>query len=501
MILQPMDACDPTLLLALQDAAPCHLIDGHWVAASDSGTFETSDPASGAHLATLSRGTAEDIGRAVGSARAAFDHPAWRNLSPDARGRLLWRIGEAIEKDALRLATIEVLDQGKPLQVALGEIAGAAAQFRYYGGMANKIAGLAFQPSLAGLPDGHFASATVVPEPVGVVGAIVPWNSPMLMAAMKLAPAMAAGCTLVLKPAEQTSLSALALARIIQNIVSAADLPAGILNVVTGMGETAGRALVAHDDVDKIAFTGSTATGRAIVRAAAGNMKRLTLELGGKSPAIVMRDADLDRAAVGIARGMFSNSGQVCVAASRVLVASEVADAFLERFDKAARALTRAHGLDRPDLGPLVNVGHAEHVHRYVTDARNGGAEIVSGGEPPEGAFYRPTIVTNASVSRLAVEEVFGPVVAVSTFESIEEAISSANDTRFGLAASVWTRDLSTAHRTAALICAGTVWVNGHSHFSPELPKGGWRQSGWGTENGFAGLENYIQRKTICIIA
>jgi len=474
------------------------LIAGEWREASDGGLFDTFDPANGQLLAHLARGTSADVDAAVAAARAAFEADAWRGMTPSARGKLLWRIAELIDKNADELSELEVLDQGKSLKTArLGEIPASAEQFRYFAGFATKILGTTIPTSIAHQPAGRKIFAYTTREPIGVVAAITPWNSPLLMAAMKLAPALAAGCTVVLKPAEETSLTALRLGELLVE----AGLPAGVVNIVTGLGETVGAALASHPDVDKVAFTGSTDVGKLIVAAARGNLKKLTLELGGKSPAIVMPDAEMQLAIPGVARGIFANAGQVCVAGSRVYAHRSIYEELTAGLAAEAAKLRLGHGLDPDtDLGPLVSDAQAERVESYVSEGRANGAEIVSGGRR-ESAFYEPTVVARVTADmRMMREEIFGPVVAVTPFDDVEEALAFANDSPYGLAASVWTRDLSAAHRTAARIRAGTVWINCHSYFSPELPKGGHKQSGWGYENGAPGLDNYLETKTVCAL-
>jgi phenylacetaldehyde dehydrogenase len=477
------------------------LIDGLWRDASSGKTFATFDPASGRRLAELGEGTDADVDEAVASARQALSSSEWKGMTPSARGRLLWRIAELIDAHVEELAELETLDQGKTFRTGrFGEIPASAEHFRYFAGFCTKILGTTIPTSIAYQPEGKQIFAYTTRQPIGVVAAITPWNSPMLMAAMKLAPALAAGCTVVLKPAEETSLTALRLGELMLE----AGLPKGVVNIVTGFGETVGAALTAHPDVDKVAFTGSTEVGKVIVSAAQGNLKKLTLELGGKSPAIIMPDADMALTIPGVARGIFSNSGQVCVAGSRVYAHRAVYDEVVDGLARAAGALTLGHGLDAAtDLGPLVNRDQAIRVAGYVSEGRAQGAEIAAGGHQTGefGTFYEPTVVTGVrSDMRMMREEIFGPVVAVTPFAEVEEAIAYANDSPYGLAGSVWTRDLSTAHQLASQVKAGTVWINCHSYFSPELPKGGHKQSGWGYENGAPGLENYLETKTVCAV-
>lgn len=478
-----------------------HWIGGDFVPASSGRTFAASDPASGRHLADLAEGTFEDVNNAVAAARTAFEDVAWRGMTPAQRARLLWRIADTIEAHADELAELETLDQGKSLKTArFGEIPAAIEQFRYYAGFATKILGTTIPTSIAYQPPGKQLFAYTTREPIGVVAAITPWNSPLLMAAMKLAPALAAGCTIILKPAEETSLTALRLAELLGEV----GLPPGVVNIVTGVGEVVGAALTQHHGVDKVAFTGSTETGKLIVAAAQGNLKKLTLELGGKSPVIILPDADLALTIPGVARGIFSNGGQVCVAGSRVYAHQSVHDAVVAGLAKAAMSLRLGHGLDpAADLGPLVNRKQADRVASYVAEGLAQGIDIVAGGRQSGelGTFFDPTVVTRVREEMLLMrEEIFGPVVAVTSFDDVDEAIAFANDSPYGLAASLWSESLSSAHRLAARIKAGTVWINCHSYFSPELPKGGHKQSGWGYENGAPGLENYLESKTVCAV-
>jgi phenylacetaldehyde dehydrogenase len=485
----------------LAQPAKQHLIGGTWVAASCGRSFATHDPASGKQLAELAEGTVADVDDAVRAARRAFESAAWRGMTPALRGRLLWRIAEAIDTHADELAELETLDQGKPLKTSrFAEIPAAAEQFRFYAGFATKILGTTIPTSIAHQPAGRQIFAYTTREPVGVVAAITPWNSPLVMAAMKLAPALAAGCTVVLKPAEETSLTAIRLGELLIEV----GLPPGVVNIVTGFGDTVGAALAQHTNVDKVAFTGSTEVGKLIVAAARGNLKKLTLELGGKSPVIILPDADLSLALPGVARGIFNNSGQVCVAGSRVYVHRSLMGAVTGGLAAQAAALRLGHGLDPTvDLGPLINRKQADRVAAYVTEAVTQGVDVVTGGRQSgeHGTFYAPTVITRVREDlRLMREEVFGPVVTVTAFDEPDEAIAYANDSAYGLAASLWTGDLSAAHRLAARIQAGTVWINCHAYFSPELPKGGHKQSGWGYENGAQGLENYLEMKTVCAL-
>ena len=500
----PSPATPSPTVRAFLDRRHGLLIDGRWQPASEGGRFESTDPATGAALSTLANG-GPDVDRAVAAARRAFLSPAWRLMTPSARKRMVWRLAELIEAHLDELAELETLDSGKTLATArFGEIPAAAEQFRFYAGYATKLTGTTIPTSIVpqamGQPPGRRIHAYTLREPIGVVGAITPWNSPMLMAAMKLAPALACGCTMVLKPAEDTSLTAIRLGELIQE----AGLPNGVVNIVTGTGRVAGAALAAHPDVDKLSFTGSTATGRAIIDAARGNLKKLTLELGGKSPMIVLDDADLVRAIPGVAHGIFANAGQVCVAGSRIYVARPLHDRFVEGLAAQAAALRLGHGLDpQTQMGPLVSRGQAERVERHVLSGREEGAELVAGGRRlgPVGSFFEPTVMTGVNQAmRMMRDEIFGPVAAVTPFDDVGSVLALANDTDYGLAASVWTESLSAAHAVTTALRAGTVWINCHSYFSPELPKGGHRQSGWGVENGAPGLDNYLETKTVCAV-
>ncbi len=476
-------------------------INNEWLDARDGATLDTVNPATGDVLAQIAAGQAADVDRAVKAARAAFESPAWRDLTGAQRARLLWRMADLMEANLDELSELETLDQGKPVWVGkYAEIPGGIEQFRYFAGQATKIEGTTIPTSINYQPAGKKIFAYTTKEPIGVVGAIVPWNSPIVLTAMKIAPALAAGCTMVLKPAEDTSLTALRLAELMLE----AGFPPGVFNVVTGLGETAGAALAAHPGVDKIAFTGSTEVGKLILNAARGNLKKLTLELGGKSPAVVLDDADLDLAIPGVANAIFFNSGQVCVAGSRLYVQKKVFDRVIEGVASYARGLKLGHGLDpTTQMGPVVSRKQADRIAGYLSSGAKDGAETVVGGRQlgPAGTFIEPTLLVKVKPSMKVVrEEIFGPVVVASPIDSLDDVAAIANDTDFGLAASVWTQNLSAAHRLAAQIRAGSVWINCHSMYDASLPIGGMKQSGWGRDSGHQAVENYLETKTVCAV-
>ena len=473
-------------------------IDGRWVEAASGRTFETPNPATGETLATIAEGDAEDINRAVTAARRAFDDGPWGRMTPSDRGRIIWKIGDLILDHVDELAQLETLDNGKPFAVAqAADVPLAADLFHYMAGWATKIEGNSINISVPYAPGANFHAYTLR-EPVGVVGQIIPWNFPLLMAAWKLGPALATGNCVVLKPAEQTPLTALRLAE----LIAEAGVPDGVVNVVTGFGETAGAALAAHDDVDKVAFTGSTEVGRLIVQAAAGNLKKLTLELGGKSPNIVFADAEPEAAIAGAANAIFFNHGQCCVAGSRLYVQEERFDEVVSGVADIAKSIKLGDGMD-PDtqMGPLVSDEQLQRVTGYLDAGRSDGATAVTGGgrRGDRGYFVEPTVLTGTRPDmRVVREEIFGPVVVASPFQNIDEIAKTANDTPYGLGAGIWTRDISKAHALAKKIRAGTVWINCYNIFDAALPFGGYKQSGWGREMGHEAIDAYTEVKAVC---
>lgn len=478
-----------------------NFINGEWLASQSGQTFETLDPATGECIGLLPRSNSADIDQAVAAARAAFDDGRWSKMVPMERSKVLWRIADLIEANIDELAELESLDQGKALYVGRwAEIPGAVGQFRYFSGLATKIEGATIPTSISYQPEGKEVFAYTQKEPVGVVGAIVPWNSPLVLTAMKLAPALAAGCTVVLKPAENTSLTAVRLVE----LMAEAGLPDGVINLVTGYGAEAGQALAEHSGVDKIAFTGSTATGRRILDAAKGNLKKVTLELGGKSPVIIMDDADVDAAIQGAANAIFFNGGQVCIAGSRLYCHSSIFDRVTAGIAEIAQSIKLGHGLDQAtQMGPLVSREHSSKVGEYIDSGRGDGASVICGGDVagPNASFVSPTVLTDVKPDmRIVREEIFGPVLVATPFDESDEVISAANDSEYGLAAGVWTESLSNGLRFANALRAGTVWINGHAMYDASLPIGGMKQSGWGRDSGQAALENYLELKTVCAI-
>lgn len=475
-------------------------INGGYHAPKSGQYLDTCDPATGQKLAAIAKADRTDVDKAVAAARAALNGP-WCCLTPLERSALLHKIADLVEANMDELCELEVLDQGKPWFVARwAEIPGVAAQFRFFASQIMNVEGNTLNTSINYQPEGKQVQAWTLREPVGVVAAITPWNSPLILTAMKLAPALAAGCTLVLKPAELTSLSALRLAE----LVTEAGVPDGVLNVITGEGGEAGNALVSHPGIDKIAFTGSTQTGRAIVKASEQNLARVTLELGGKSPALVLPDADLALAIPGIANGIFFNGGQVCVANSRVYIHRSIFDKVVKGIVEYAASLTFGHGLDQAtQMGPVVSPEQAAKIEQYIQSAQQGGATILTGGKRfgPNGTFIEPTVITGTKAdSPVHCEEVFGPVLVAEPYDDLAEALAWSNDSDYGLAASVWTQDLSSAHRLSRQLKAGTVWINTTLMFDPALTIGGMKQSGYGRDSGKQALENYLEWKTVCAV-
>jgi len=471
-------------------------INGQWVEAASGKSFETPNPATGQPLASVAEGDSEDIDRAVRAARAAFDDGPWGRITPSERGRIIWRIGDLILAHAEELAQLESLDNGKPYAVALGaDVPLAADMFHYMAGWATKIEGNSINISVPYMPGANFHSYTLR-EPVGVVGQIIPWNFPLLMAAWKLAPALTTGNTAVLKPAEQTPLTALLLAQ----LIAEAGVPEGVVNVVTGFGETAGAALAAHPLVDKVAFTGSTEVGKLIVHAAAGNLKKVSLELGGKSPNIVFDDAS-PAAVEGAANAIFFNHGQCCVAGSRLYVQQGRFDEVVEGVAQIAKSIKLGPGMESTtQMGPLVSDEQLSRVTGYLESGRAEGATAVTGGGRwgDSGYFVEPTVLTNTRPDMKVVrEEIFGPVVVAAPFQSIDDIAAVANDSDYGLGAGIWTQDISKAHALAKKLRAGTVWINCYNVFDASLPFGGYKQSGWGREMGHEVLEAYTEVKAV----
>src|SRR5450756_279581 len=471
-------------------------INGQWAAAASGKTFETPNPATGKTLARIAEGGSEDIDRAVRAARTAFEEGPWSRLTPSERGRIIWRIGDLILQHAEELAQLESLDNGKPYAVALGaDVPLAADMFHYMAGWATKIEGNSINISVPYMPGANFHSYTLR-EPIGVIGQIIPWNFPLLMAAWKLAPALTTGNTVVLKPAEQTPLTALRLA----GLIAEAGVPDGVVNVVSGFGETAGAALAAHPLVDKVAFTGSTEVGRLIVHAAAGNLKKVTLELGGKSPNIVFDDASPE-AVEGAANAIFFNHGQCCVAGSRLYVQEGRFDEVVEGVAQIAKSIKLGPGMEAgTQMGPLVSDEQLRRVTGFLESGRAEGATAIAGGGRwgDSGYFVEPTVLTHTSPDMKVVrEEIFGPVLVAAPFQSMDDIAALANNSEYGLGAGIWTRDISKAHALAKKLRAGTVWINCYNVFDAALPFGGYKQSGWGREMGHEVIEAYTEVKAV----
>ncbi|HUP90180.1 MAG TPA: aldehyde dehydrogenase family protein [Longimicrobiales bacterium] len=459
-------------------------------------TFAVYNPASGDVIAELPGADAKDIDAAVSAARAALSDPKWRDLDSHARGKLLWKIADAIEARADDLTRLEVQNTGKPIREAQIDIREAVDSFRYYAGWTTKLQGDTIPVR------GNVLNYTLR-EPVGVVGAIIPWNFPLLMAAWKVAPALACGNTVVLKPAEQTPLTAIELGK----IANEAGLPAGVLNVVNGLGEVAGAAIVRHPGVDKIAFTGSTAVGKLIMREASDTLKKVSLELGGKSPNIIFEDADVDAAVRGSFAAIYYNTGQTCTAGSRLLVHESIRDQVVEKLAERAKKMTAGDPLDpKTRIGPVISQEQLDRVLGYVKKGTDEGAQLVTGGKrmlyngEERGYWLEPTIFSEVKQDFcIAQEEIFGPVLATISFSDEEEAVAIANDSLYGLAAGIWTNNLNRAHRVAKQIDAGTVWINTYHPLDPASPFGGYKQSGYGRELGAYALDLYTQIKSVWV--
>src|ERR1700722_17492020 len=467
------------------------LINNRWVSSESGRTFATMNPSTGEEICQVAEADAVDVDKAVKAARGAFEGP-WRKMRASERGRLLYRLADLIEANADELARLETLDNGKPLSIAKAvDVAKTVACYRYFAGWADKVQGKTIPI------DGDFFCYTRH-EPIGVVGQIIPWNYPMLMQAWKLAPALATGNTVVMKPAEQTPLSALRVGELIVE----AGFPEGVVNLLTGFGPTAGAAIANHMDVDKVAFTGSTEVGHLIMEAAAkSNLKRVTLELGGKSPNIVFADTNLDEAVEGAHFGLFFNHGQCCCAGSRVFVEEKIYDQFVEKSGERARKRTVGDPFDpKTEQGPQVDAAQFEKVMGYIDSGRKEGAKLVCGGDRvgDRGYFIQPTVFADVKDDmRIAKDEIFGPVMSIIPFKGLEEVVDRANKTPYGLAAAVWTRDIQKAHNIADSIRAATVWVNCYNVLDPRSPFGGFKQSGIGRELGEYGLQQYTEVKSV----
>jgi acyl-CoA reductase-like NAD-dependent aldehyde dehydrogenase len=478
------------------DREPALFIDGAWIPAASGKSFDVLDPATGKVIMRVAEGDAADVDAAVSAARRSFTERVWRGKTGTERSLILWRYADLVEANLDELVALEVLDNGMPYVFADYVVRATAEWLRHYARLAPGVHGRNVSGSVSGAQSFHAYSAH---EPVGVVGLITPWNGPIVTFALKVAPALAAGCSAIVKPAENTPVTALRMGE----LAIEAGIPAGVLNIVTGFGQTAGAALTHHHDVDKISFTGSTAVGKSIVAASAGNLKRLTLELGGKSPCIVFDDADMSTAIPGAAMAIFTNTGQVCFAGSRLFVQRKSFDRVVEGVAQVAKTLKVGNGFDpATNLGPLISAKQQERVLEYVAIGRSEGAEVVHGGKPVGGSgfFVEPTIFADVKSSmRIAREEIFGPILVATPFDDVSEIIALANDTRYGLGAGVYTSNLNTALHMADRLESGNVWVNCYGVMHPALPFGGFKESGWGRESGTEGLDAFLEKKAVVV--
>ena len=476
---------------------PQLFINGEWVDSSHDKTLDIEDPSTGKVIAQMVDASDKDVDRAVAAARTAFDDGRWTGLPPMVRENMIRRLADLLEAHADEFAELEAIDNGKPKGMAGAvDIPGAISQLRFMAGFASKLNGETIAPYT--FPAGMLFGYTTK-EPVGVCAQIVPWNFPLLMACLKIGPALAAGCTTILKPAEQTSLTALRLA----DLVAESGIPAGVVNVITGNGHTAGDRLVKHPDVDKVAFTGSTEIGKLINNNATDTLKHVTLELGGKSPVVIMPDVNVAEAAPGAAQAIFFNSGQVCVAGSRLYAHKDVFDDVIEGMAATADFWAPRPSLDpAAHMGPLVSKEQHERVMGYIEAGKRDGASVLMGGDAPssDGYYVNPTILTDVNPQMSVVrEEIFGPVVVAQRFEDLDEVAKQANDTQYGLAAGIWTKDVAAMHKLASKLKAGTVWGNCHAMIDTALPFGGYKESGIGREQGRQGIEAYLETKTVII--
>jgi phenylacetaldehyde dehydrogenase len=468
------------------------LIDGKWMGTRSDESFASVNPATGENVGNVTAAAAQDVDSAVRAARAAFEERRWLNMPYPQRARIMFDIADRIEQAIETLAVNEVRENGMPLAIARRTIGNGAQAFRYYGGWIGKIHGQTGE-----VATGDAFHAYTLKEPMGVAALIVPWNGPFMLACWKLAPALAAGCTAILKPAEDTSLNTLNLAR----IVLEAGMPAGVVNVITGLGYVVGQALAEHPDVDKVSFTGSTATGRQLIAASAGNFKRLSLELGGKSPVIVLDDVDLELAVPAILNGIMGNSGQACVAGSRLYAQRAIYDKLIQALSDAASKLVIGNGLDEgTQMGPVISQKQFDSIMGYIASGVSEGAEVTNGGKRygETGFFIEPTILSRTpSDAKVVREEIFGPVLSAMPFDDLDWAIKEANNSRYGLAGAVYTTSLAKAHMVARAVRSGSFWINCHSAGDLSLPFGGYKESGWGREGGAQGVDAYMETKSV----